>query len=148
MPKASYTDKQLEPRAAIRRTTVSHGIGRTSLADPPPSQLEERLATDLELLSNAPGLSVSLPAVIDTSLAQLDDAHAKSLWMLSLLTRGVTMEQAEILLKDFGDPIHIVTRLMDHSVLLKTEDDVQSPRFRVMWAVSSLVQRKTETMAG
>ena len=110
-----------------------------------PQQLEARLSTDLELLSDAPGLSISLPAVIGTSLRQLNESQAKSLWMISLLTRGVTMEQAEVLLKDFGDPIEIITQLMDHSLLLKSEINAQSPRFRVMWAVSSLIQQTMQS---
>jgi tetratricopeptide (TPR) repeat protein len=106
-----------------------------------PAALVQRLSEDIALLRDAPGLPVSLHEVIEDSLKTLQEDQFKALHVLSMLSRGVTLETAESLLESYGDGIDLVTHLVDQSLVLKVEQPGEPDRFRVMWAVASTMNR-------
>jgi tetratricopeptide (TPR) repeat protein len=100
-----------------------------------PLELANRLREGRSSLSAEEG-GVSLKGLVQDAVARLPEEQQAAVDLLSAFPYGLTLAVAEQVLLPFGDPLSLLTALMDHSLVHRTSPNNGPPRFRTLWVVA------------
>lgn len=100
-----------------------------------PRDLADRLREGRSSLSTEEG-GVSLKSLVQDAVARLPEDQQAAIDLLSAFPYGLTLPVAEQVLQPFGDPLSLLTALMDHSLVHRTSPNNGPPRFRTLWVVA------------
>jgi predicted ATPase len=104
-----------------------------------PEDLFRRLQGDTALLSN-PVSGISLERMVEDALRKMPSDQLTALGLISKFPHGLQLEVAEQLLGGFGDPLSLLSALMDDSLVYRTAPTDGTPRFRTTSTVARVLR--------
>jgi DNA-binding winged helix-turn-helix (wHTH) protein len=100
-----------------------------------PVELANRLREGRGSLSHSND-GVSLRGLVQDAVARLPGEQQAAIDLLSAFPYGLTLGVAEQVLSPFGEPLNLLSALMDHSLVHRTSPNNGPPRFRTLWVVA------------
>jgi len=100
-----------------------------------PKELADRLREGRSSLSQGND-GVSLKGLVQDAVARLPKEEQAAIDLLSAFPFGLTLSVAEQVLLPFGEPLALLSALMDHSLVHRTSPNNGPPRFRTLWVVA------------
>jgi predicted ATPase len=111
-----------------------------------PQELISRMQGDSQILTN-PVSGLSLDHLVSDALNRRPSSQRMALGLLAQFPHGLPFEIAEQLLGSFGDPLTLLTALLDHSLIYRTTPTQGAPRFRATSTVARMLHaRKQEDL--
>lgn len=144
--RAASSGQSLEPGPALRRlvealdcTPLALDLAAPSLRTLSPEALLERLEGEKAVLAN-PASGVSLEGMVQESLQKTPPDQLTALGLIARFPHGLRLDVVEQLLRGMGDPVGLISTLLDRSLLYRVEVADAPHRFRTTSTVARVLR--------